>query len=641
MNLKSVRSFVFRRWLARRPLLSLVLASSLAASATAQGPASAPRDLSVHELQARIEQLGRSVEAAEALRAIKRLQWAYGHYSEFGLWHDFADLFADTGVGHYTQGDLDREEIRALFFDEVGQGRLGLADGRIYPHISFSPVLSLADDASAARGRFRILAMLGGFGGNAIWFHGVYENAYVNERGVWKINEVSNAAQVSGSFTAGLSTQAGSAPVIPFHYAAADVGRTALPPTASARDTASASETGTTPSASDLRQLAATLSAVQQRLDRLEDEAAVLRLQHRYGYYRDRRDWDGLAALFAEQGRFEHGLRGVYIGRASIRRALNQFGDAPLPADVIGDHILLQPFVSVAPDGRSAKARVDELGLEGTPGVDAQWTQGIYENTFVNENGEWRIDTVRYYPRLITDYAKGWGADARPAPGPSEAFPPDAPPTEQYGVYPQFHIPAFHFAHPVTGRPPQYPEGDPAANNEIGFADVEPPGGGVDAEPSLEVLQSTLAEAEAAAHRSRGYDAVENLIDAYAYYVDECMTADAAALFIDEGEIRIGDGARGTGLERIASALSAACPADRSAGDITLHHVTQPVIDVAEDGSTAQFAARLWEVHVAADDEDYYRGGVVEGEARYEDGRWKLTVLETRYVWTAPIVVPR
>src|SRR5690606_40550919 len=135
-----------------------------------------------------------------------------------------------------------------------------------------------------------------------IWFHGVYENAYVNERGVWKINEVSNAAQVSGSFTAGLSTQAGSAPVIPFHYAAADVGRTALPPTASARDTASASETGTTPSASDLRQLAATLSAVQQRLDRLEDEAAVLRLQHRYGYYRDRRDWDGLAALFAEQG---------------------------------------------------------------------------------------------------------------------------------------------------------------------------------------------------------------------------------------------------------------------------------------------------------------------------------------------------
>src|SRR5690606_8042432 len=246
MNLKSVRSFVFRRWLARRPLLSLVLASSLAASATAQGPASAPRDLSVHELQARIEQLGRSVEAAEALRAIKRLQWAYGHYSEFGLWHDFADLFADTGVGHYTQGDLDREEIRALFFDEVGQGRLGLADGRIYPHISFSPVLSLADDASAARGRFRILAMLGGLGGNAIWFHGVYENAYVNERGVWKINEVSNAAQVSGSFTAGLSTQAGSAPVIPFHYAAADVGRTALPPTASARDTASASETGTT-----------------------------------------------------------------------------------------------------------------------------------------------------------------------------------------------------------------------------------------------------------------------------------------------------------------------------------------------------------------------------------------------------------
>src|SRR5512138_3543900 len=127
------RGITSHRWLTGRRYRSLILLSCLAVGANAQEPVSNPADRSPQELQARIEGLARAVDAAEALRAIKRLQWAYGHYSEFGLWHDFADLFADTGIGHYTQGDLDREEIRALFFDQVGQGQLGLAHGRIYP----------------------------------------------------------------------------------------------------------------------------------------------------------------------------------------------------------------------------------------------------------------------------------------------------------------------------------------------------------------------------------------------------------------------------------------------------------------------------------------------------------------------------
>jgi hypothetical protein len=154
-------------------VLSLVALSALVACDKAEPGAVATGPAEVEELQQRMTSLTRNVEAAEAVRSVKRLQWAYGHYSELGLWYDFADLFADTGVGHYVQGDLDRDEIRALFFDQVGQGRLGLAEGRIYPHISFSPVIDLAGNGNEARGRFRILAMLGGYGGNASWFHGV------------------------------------------------------------------------------------------------------------------------------------------------------------------------------------------------------------------------------------------------------------------------------------------------------------------------------------------------------------------------------------------------------------------------------------------------------------------------------------
>ena len=80
-------------------------------------------------LQKQIARLEADVQGAEAIRAIKRLQYAYGHYAEFGLWHDLADLFADNGVGHYPAGKLGKEEIRKLFLQDVGKGKLGLAEG--------------------------------------------------------------------------------------------------------------------------------------------------------------------------------------------------------------------------------------------------------------------------------------------------------------------------------------------------------------------------------------------------------------------------------------------------------------------------------------------------------------------------------
>ena len=268
----------------------VLLAAPLARIGSAQEAAAT-------NLDARLAILSRQAAAAAALHDIKRLQWAYGHYSEFGLWHDFADLFADTGVGHYVQGDLGREGIRALFLDQVGQGQLGLADGRIYPHISFAPVVTLSDDGTQARARFRILGMLGGFGGNATWFHGLYENAYVNEGGVWKVNELTNGAQVTGNFTAGLA--ASDAPPLPFHFTPAQVGSIAPP----------------------MRAVGESLAEVAQGLRRAQDEDFITQLQHQFGYYLDNHDWDRLVELFAEDGTLELGQQGVYAGKASIEQA--------------------------------------------------------------------------------------------------------------------------------------------------------------------------------------------------------------------------------------------------------------------------------------------------------------------------------
>ena len=45
--------------------------------------------------------LARNVERAEAIRAVKNLQYACSHYAQFGLWTDLGSLFTDDGEAIY------------------------------------------------------------------------------------------------------------------------------------------------------------------------------------------------------------------------------------------------------------------------------------------------------------------------------------------------------------------------------------------------------------------------------------------------------------------------------------------------------------------------------------------------------------
>src|SRR6185503_4992983 len=101
----------------------------------------------------------------------------------------------------------------------------------------------------------------------------------------------------------------------------------------------------------DFTALAAKLGALAAEVEQLTAENAVSNLQNAYGYYADRKLWDDVADLFADDGTMEIGQSGVYAGRASIRRGLEQFGPATLSAGEINDSILMQPFVTVARDG--------------------------------------------------------------------------------------------------------------------------------------------------------------------------------------------------------------------------------------------------------------------------------------------------
>ena len=568
-----------------KPILLVALAIG-AWSVLAQAQPSDP----LPALETRVERVQAHIESIESVRAIKRVQYAYGHYVELGLWNDFADLFTDDAVTNYQQGARGKAQIRQLFFGQVGQGKLGLAEGRIYPHILFQPVITLAPDGRSAKGRWRILAMLGGYGGSATWYSGVYENEYVLQDGVWKISVLHSEPKVTAAYTAAGWKDSGAH--VPFHYTAASV-TTPIP------DSTKASR-GTT---SSLTALADRVNQLAGRAARLNDQAEVTNLQDTYGYAVDRKLWDQVADLFAKNGTLELGLQGVYAGKASIRHALDQFGPQGLREGELNDHVYLQTLVSVAPDGRTAKARGVELIFSNAAG--GELSEGVFENTFVKQDGKWKIQSVHFYPRMIVDAATGWAKSAKPAPGPSKEFPPDRPQTAAYEIYPKFAVAPFHFDNPVTGKPPQYPEGVPATKRTTtAAAPVSGPEirNAKDLDARLAVVERSLAAAEA-------YEAAENLIGAYGYYLDESPD-EVVSLFVQPGGV---------------------------AGNPNLvNQILQPVIDVARDGKSAKVRARLLNLGGTSGGAGNWTAGAFEGEIVSEQGRWRFQTARSSSRWSAP-----
>lgn len=195
------------------------------------------------------------------------------------------------------------------------------------------------------------------------------------------------------------------------------------------------------------------LAAYRERVERLEDRDAIENLQAYFGYYFDKGLWDEVGDLFADDGSFEYGQRGVYIGKDRIRRALLLFGPEQLGEGYLNNHMQLQSIITVAPDGRTATARWQGMVQLAEPGANGVWGVGIYENEYVKERGTWKIASLHFYMTALTDYDAGFMRSALRMEGPSALFPPDKPPTEAYRAFPAAYIPPFSFDHPVTGEP--------------------------------------------------------------------------------------------------------------------------------------------------------------------------------------------
>ena len=601
----------------------LAIAGIIACNSNDTGSRSESR---IDLLRAHVAELEPMVERAEAIRAVKRLQYAYGHYAEFGLWHDLADLFAADGIGHYPAGDLKKEEIRRLFLKDIGGGKLGLPEGLLYPHIMLQPVVTLAPNGKSAKGRWRVFTMLGFHEKNANWAGGVYENEYVLEGGVWKIKDLRFYLQYSGPYEqAGWTIDKGD---IPIHYTP-DLAGAPVPEDI---------EPAVPVSLPDEKALTHRLRDLLRRAQRLNDQQEVEKLQHIYGYYVDRKMWDDVADLFSDKGTMEPGLRGVYVGRKSIRRALEQFGPQGLREGELNDHLQLQTLVNVSPDGLTARARGSELIMSGQYGAAGEWGLGVFENAYVKQDGIWRIQSMHIYPIMRADYDKGWAKGAKPAMGINKEYPPDRPPTATYELFPKFYIPKFHYDNPVTGLPSQYPKGTMLVGGFSGSkAAVSSEAGPDTNEVTITDMERISEEVKRLIRRSIGYDTCENLASAYGYYIDDFLWDDFADLFALDGWREAPFVGVYVGRERIRKSLKIQYPfaGGRATGFFTCHQFIQPVIHVSEDGRSADIRVRLLQLSGGDGTDGLWMAGILEKKAVVEDGTWKLCAMDLDYTWTA------
>ena len=620
------------------------------------------------DLDARLDQLEADVVAAEDMSAIKRLQRTYGYYVDKGMWADVAELYTDDAVANYPAGVyIGSESIRKHLFMNVGGGAVGengLPDGRLYNHMNIQPVVHLDPGGQTAKGRWRAFAMFGGFGGGATWAEGVYEMTYAKVDGVWKIKTLDYHSGFGAPYAtgwappappaAGSGAAAPAAPprgprnlphpadrarnepcpgfpaacVGPFHYTnpgtpeGGRVWTTVDLPAGEDRD-------------ADARDRIADLA---RRAQRLSDEHEIENLQKIYGYYLDRRMWNEVADLFADSGTIEMGLRGVYVGKNRVREFLDLLGPEGIGDGELYDHVQLQVVVSVAPDGRTAKSRSRELNMIGVHEGQGEWSEGIYENTYVKENGVWKLQALRYFPTFITDYDKGWAQDARPAPTASTELPPDRAPTSVYEIYPKAHIPPYHYDNPVTGSAPRYPEARGRPSDAAIAAIRAPVVGAGEARsrrPAARDVEALVVTTEQQIGRVKDFHELDNLTSAYGYYLDKNLWNDLADLFAVEGAIELAQRGIYIGRERVRAFLfnvfGAPGPTEGRLGN---HIQWQPVIHVAADGQTAKIRSRMMQ-QLSFGPRPSMGAAIYENEFVKEDGIWKFSVDHAFNTWTA------
>jgi len=439
----------------------------------------------------RMDRLAQRVDRLIDETAVQNLQHIYGYYLDRKMWDDVVDLFTDDGTfetgqqGVYEGKPHIKRALEALY------GPSPLRRGELFDHIQLAAVVTITPDGRNASARTTQLSMLGLDGEYARWEQGTYESEFQKRDGIWRIQAVHYYPKMVADYDKGWARDAKPAAAastefppdrksaqsfesypeihyVAFHYDNPVTGKPAQYPAGPITKvkvvpaSASTSATGRVDSRTNVETM---IEGLEARLNAAIAVEAVENLNSSYGYYIDESAWDAMADTFAITGGAKELMdNGVYVGQDRIRKALNMRGpQGGRSTTFFTIHQLTQPVIHISDDGKSAKVRLRLFQLGGSAnGSSGSWIGGIYENTAVKENGEWKFGVQDLYHIFNASYRNGWAkmpstraatTPARPSRLATE-FPPDRPIRSRQYPFPEIVEPAFHYRNPVTGRTP-------------------------------------------------------------------------------------------------------------------------------------------------------------------------------------------
>lgn len=130
---------------------------------------------------------------------------------------------------------------------------------------------------------------------------------------------------------------------------------------------------------------------LEQRVQRLEDEAAIERVILDYAVTLDARDFDAYVALFAREGVWQNGGT-IRTGPAEIREMLVGIYGEPEPGYVNSESYRVVSNIEIDLDGDRATARSRHLSImRGENGSPTPVLAGVYEDEYIREDGAWKI----------------------------------------------------------------------------------------------------------------------------------------------------------------------------------------------------------------------------------------------------------
>ena len=565
----------------------------------------------------RIARLSLEVQREEDLRAVKKLQISYAQYSQFGLWTQMATLFTDDAEAIYGTDDLKgRAAIGKYYLTEWGGGREGLAPGGIHTSFDDTPVVNLSADGKTAKGRWHEFSMTGQYGGKADWAGGIMENDYVKDQGVWKISRIHYYPVFAGPYGTGWHNATPDIRVVPYHYTAEETGIPIPPIPADLKIPAIKGSN------------VAALAKLSKRIQTLNDIDKVANLQYAYGYYLDFKLWDDVGDLFTDDAVLEVADIGIYSGAKSIRHYFDRFGPIGLQRGQLFDHPMFDMVVTIAPNGIEAVARGTEFAMLGTFGGTGSLGLSIFEDHFLKGgDGKWRIRERRMFPIMATDYEQGWAKSRIVPAAPTGEFAPDKPmPPSDTGTLVDGAIPVFFENNPVTGKPVALPK----AVKVVGTASLLPAAEVASTvAPAASDLGAAIADAKRRLAVSTAYDGADNLSHAFANYIDDSTWHEEGLMFAEDGwraKFAVAFCVGPNHVERCEREYDGDPPSPRLQQEI--HWLSQPVINVAEDGQSATMRNRLLRFSTGNKEAGVFNNGMYPNNAaKLVNGAWKLDVM--------------